>query len=255
MLKIAARSGEHGHQIVIKDERGVALFEVATPVILEALSGAGAVNRTSAGYDTVSESASALQGRAEVRGPRGRYVVVDAWRVEDDGVHLHRQLTGGADGEEAVRLVLEATAGPHRLPFGEARVFAPPALYDLNDIDQDGEEDYLDTRTLVYRDDRLTGLAVLAYSPADGRGYSLVREDLPTFDDIPERERGQLDFVQRTDIGALGVSPADGDGTLLIAAYPFVERDRSNALTSEEREPWGAFWRGAGAAPRGFGVV
>ena len=247
MLKIAARPGAHGHQIVIIDERGVALFEVATPVILETLSGAGAVDRTAAEYDTVLESASSVQGRAEVRGPCGQYVVVDAWRVEDDGVHLHRRLTGGAGGEEAVRLVLEATAAPDRLPFGEARVFAPPALYDRNDIDQDGQEDYLDTRTLVYRDDRLTGLAVLAYSPAEGRGYSLVREDLPTFDDIPERERGQRDFVQRTDIGALGVSPADGDGMLLIAAYPFVERDRSNALTSEEREPWGAFWPASGA--------
>jgi hypothetical protein len=246
MLQIGAHEDGLGQRITIMDEDGDALFEVATPVILEKLSGTGTVERTSVGYTSVSRDGNKLEGSVEVRGPLSRYVVLDSWRVEEDGVHLHRRVSGGAQGEEAIRLVLEAVVAPDRLSFREARLFAPPALYDLNDIDQDGVEDYLDTRTLVYRDDRLTGLAVFAYSPAERRGYSLTREDVPVFDDVPERQRGQRDIVQRTDIGSLGVSPTENDGTLLVAAYPFVERDRSNALTSEERAPWGAFWPASG---------
>ena len=45
----------------------------------------------------------------------------------------------------------------------------PGALYNRNDTDHDGVEDYLGTYVQDYRDDRLPSLAVLAYLPAGGR--------------------------------------------------------------------------------------
>lgn len=242
MLTIVTPRTEQGHALVLTDPHGAEAFRLPSPVILETLAADGTVNRTAAVYDTVAETTTGITCLAHVPAVAGGYVVEDRWRSDGDGVHVRRRLSATADHPEAVRLVLEVIAAPQRLPFDAARLFAPPALYDLNDIDEDGEEDYLDTRTLVYRDDRLAALAVLAYSPIDHLGYSLVREDLPEFDDIPDRTRGQRDLVQRTDIGALGVAPGADESTLLIAAYPFVERDRSHALTSEDREAWGAFW-------------
>jgi hypothetical protein len=125
--------------------------------------------------------------------------------------------------------------------FDDLTVFAPPALYDMNDIDGDGVEDYVDSRDLSYRDDRLTALAVLA-SQAGGLSLALTRDDIPAFDDVPDRVAGQTVIVQATDIGSLGVRPADGTGAVLTAAYPFVEGTRSHALTSEGREAWEAFY-------------
>lgn len=256
MLKIAAPANGDGYGIAISDPGSdlEETFRLATPVILEILTNVDQPHRVAAAYRTVSRSDDVLSAQAEVGGPSGRYVVEDEWRAAADGVHLRRRLKATSTDAEAVRLLLEVTAAPGHLAFDEARLFAPPALYDLNDIDEDGVEDYLDTRTLVFRDDRLTGLAVLAFAPATGTGYSLVREDVPEFDEAPDRERGQQHIVQRTDIGALGVAPAADDGTVLIAAYPFVERDRSNALTSEGREPWGAFWPVSADAPASFEV-
>jgi hypothetical protein len=254
MLTIATPRTEQGHVLVLTDRHGTEAFRLLTPVKIETLAGDGTVSLTAAAYDSVTQTDNGVTCLAHVSGHAGRYVVEDTWRREADGIHLRRRLTATTSAAEAVRLVLEVVAAPQRLAFDAARLFAPPALYDLNDIDEDGEEDYLDTRTLVYRDDRLTALAVLAYSPADQLGYSLVREDLPEFDDIPDRIRGQRDMVQRTDVGALGVAPGADESTLLIAAYPFVERDRSHALTSEDRQPWGAFWPVQGGESTEFEV-
>ena len=99
-------------------------------------------------------------------------------------------------------------------------MFAPPALYDMNDIDGDGVEDYLDTRELTFRDDRLTGLVVMAYDPGQQRGLALGRDDKPTFDSHPERSRGQQGFVQNTDIGSLGLTPTVRSSRIWWRATP-----------------------------------
>ena len=102
-----------------------------------------------------------------------------------------------------MRLILELVPTLPKRAYGDFRYFAPPALYDLNDLNEDGVEDYLDARSLHYREDRLNLLSILAYNPDAGLGFSLSRADLPEFDPIPERSPGQKAFLQRTDIGSL----------------------------------------------------
>lgn len=216
---------------------------VAAPVTVEFLVAHGAdsaIERVERGYDSIEAVGDAWEAEAVISFGTGRYLVRDRWTLEAGTASVRRRVEPIEPGTEPLRLLLEAEIAGSS--FDDMQLFAPPALYDLNDINGDGLEDFLDTRELVYRDDRLTGLTVLAYAPDAAAGYALSRDDLPAFDDIPARVRGQQNLVQRTDIGALGLMPSDTGATTLVAAYPFVERSRSHALTSEGREPWGAFW-------------
>ncbi|WP_448624419.1 hypothetical protein [Geodermatophilus sp. URMC 64] len=215
-----------------QDEQCV--VRLAAPVVAEFADDTTVVH---AAYDELADDGGVLTGTATVRHGDGEVVVRDVWSAGDDGVSVERSVTGSG---VPVRVSLESTLVDSR--FDDATLFAPPALYDLNDIDGDGVEDYTDSRSLTFRDDRLTGLAVLAYLPAQHLGIALTRDDVPEFDDVPDRERGQQEFVQRTDIGSLGLVPDDADRVTAVATYPFVERTRSHALTAKGREPWGAYW-------------
>jgi hypothetical protein len=251
-LKSFPASAGLGIRLTTEATAGANAIVVAAPVTAEflvATEGDGDVQRVQRGYDAVDAVGDAWEAAAEVTVGSGRYRVRDLWTIEGATASLHRRVEPIEPGEEPLRLLLEAEL--EGSSFDDMQVFAPPALYDLNDINGDGLEDFLDTRELVYRDDRLTGLTVLAYSPETGTGYALSRDDVPGFDDIPTRVSGQQNLVQRTDIGALGLMPSATGSTSLIASYPFVERSRSHALTSEGREPWGAFWPmdATGAAP------
>lgn len=232
---------------------------IAAPVTVEFLVGfdvadaTSEVERVERGYDTVESVGDSWEAEAEFEFRGGRYRLSDRWAVKADTASVRRRFEAVEPGHAAARLLLETTIESGL--FDEMQLFAPPALYNLNDIDGDGLEDFLDTRDLVYRDDRLTGLTVLAFSPNIGLGYALSRDDIPTFDSIPERATGQQNIVQRTDIGALGLTPGVSDKTMLVAAYPFVERSRSHALTSEGREPWGAFWPMSATAEPYFEVA
>lgn len=215
---------------------------IPAPATVEYLlsEGSGEVRRVERGYDSVEASGDSWEAAAELEFEGGRYRLRDRWTVEGDGVSVHRNFETIVPGSAPVRAIFESEIESGS--FDDMQLFAPPALYNLNDINEDGLEDFLDTRDLVFRDDRLTGLTVIAFSPETGTGYALSRDDIPEFDDIPDRVTGQQNIVQRTDVGALGLTPGDGNATRLVAAYPFVERSRSHALTSEGREPWGAFW-------------
>ncbi|WP_432561767.1 YyaL domain-containing protein [Kineococcus sp. SYSU DK003] len=213
------------------------------PVLVAVFDGTHADWRGQAqsfGYDAVRREAEAAIALAHVELGEVGLEVSDTWRYTEGGVRVERRIrcTAAPDGAAVrVGLDLDVVAGN----FGpSSQVFAPPALYDLNDIDGDGVEDYLDTRELVFRDDRLTGLAVMAYEPTRRLGLALTRDDVPEHDDVPSRVRGQQAIVQGTDVGSLGLVPTP-HGWRLTAAYPFVEGDRSHALSAQGREPWGAF--------------
>ncbi len=223
------------------------VITIEAPVVLEILEDTerteGAVARIAAGYDAVASQPGSVSASATIHYAGTQYALTDTWTQDGESVRIDRSLAATSQaGTPAIRLFLEAEAGTGNAGFDDMRLFAPPALYDLNDIDGDGVEDYLDTRELLYRDDRLTGLAVLAYDPETGTGYALTREDPPEYDEIPVRVPRQQNMVQKTDIGALGLMPGERNETRLVAAYPFAERSRSHALTAEGREPWGAFW-------------
>jgi hypothetical protein len=224
---------------------GGTVLSAATPVVLETLGPDGATSRLAAGYDAVDRDGDALVGTAAVADAAGqRYALTDRWAPAGPGRwSLHRQLavTEVVPGA-GVRLVLEiAPAGSAGGGFGDWTYFAPGAMVDLNDLDGDLVDDYVDSQTLLYREDRLTAMSVLAHHRGSGRAVSLSRASVPAFDPLPDRAVGQTEFRQRTDIGSLGVFPG-GDGCVLTAAYPFVERDRSHALLVRERPGWGAYW-------------
>jgi hypothetical protein len=180
----AVRQGD-GYGIEISRDGEPSDLSIPSPVVLEVLRDAdgdsGFVHRISAVYATATRSGGVLVGHAEVDGPRGRYAVTDTWTDDGGSALLERQLRATADAPEAVRLLLEATVAEGGVHFEDLQLFAPPALYDLNDIDRDGVEDYLDTRHMTFRDDRLTALSVLAYDPARHVGVALSRRDAPEF--------------------------------------------------------------------------
>jgi len=244
-MRIVTAPQGTGHGIELRLGSGELLAVAPYPVTVELWDGDEADwagSPSAHPYDEVREDDGALVGLCRVERTGLALLVTDTWRVGgQDGVTVERRVecTAGA-GATGFRTSLSVTAVGEDFDSG-TQVFAPPALYDLDDIDGDGLEDYLDTRELVYRDDRLSALAVLLYSPAGRRGLALTREDVPARDEVPRRTAGQQAFLQPTDVGALGLLP-QGDTWSLYAAHPFVERARSHALTSEGREPWGAFW-------------
>jgi hypothetical protein len=201
-------------------------------------------SRHSAPYALISDNGGVIAAEALIETPAAKLRLADLWRQVDEcawGVDRRLEVLSVAE-PCGVRLILEfAPALSHRA-YGDFRYFAPPALYDLNDLNEDGIEDYFDTKSLHYRDDRLNQLAIFAYHSGARLGVSLSRDDAPCFDSMPDREPGESAFFQRTDIGSLGFEPqADGSVTF-VAAYPFAERTRSNALLVKARTPFAAFW-------------
>lgn len=217
---------------------------VPRPVSLEFHVPGKPTDSVSVGYDEAVESDSGLRATAHVTYDGWEIAVDDEWTVQASVLRVHRSVRVLRSGTSpcGVRATITADLHAGGELFDAGRYYAPPALYNLNDIDEDGLEDYVDSRELVYRDDRLTALSVLAYFPRLGGGIALVRTDLPERDDSPERERGEVEFLQSTDVGSLGVAPTTEDRASLVAAYPFVERSHSHALTARGREAWGAFY-------------
>jgi hypothetical protein len=193
------------------------------------------------GYDTVSGDASGHTAVAHVQAPDGTGVdLVDRWRVVDrTTVQVDRRAevtSAGASAGLRLELRADSCAAP-----GEWQFFIPGALYNRNDTDHDGVEDYLGTYAQDFRDDRLASLAVLAYLPGAGRYVALTRHDAPAHDTaIPPEDRLARHFVQATDIGSLGLAPASEDGQVTLrASYPFRE-ERSFCLNTAG-DGWAAY--------------
>ena len=212
------------------------------PVVLELAFGQALEGRRlTSGYDSVSAHGEDLVGEVTVEDHSGARVhVIDTWRrLSDDEWMIGRDVTVLTAGAAGYRLLLEISIEEPD-GFGALRLFSPAAMYDRNDLDEDGLDDYVDSDTLIYRDDRLSALGVLGYSAARRLYAALDRVRPPAFDPLPDRPPGVKSFLQRTDVGSLGVEPGAGDG-LLVAVYPFVERERSHALLVRERPAWGAY--------------
>jgi hypothetical protein len=200
--------------------------------------------RHSAGYSQIEHAGDVIKASCDIETPRVRFHLADTWRqIADDTWRVDRRLEVLSVRHTCgVRLILELVPTLTKRAYADFRYFAPPALYDLNDLNGDGIEDYLDTRSLHYREDRLNLLSILAYSESAHLSFSLSRADTPDFDSTPDRIPGQAAFLQRTDVGSLGFEPQDDGGVTLVAAYPFAERTRCNALLVTERSPFAAYW-------------
>src|ERR1700730_10644454 len=261
-LKIEHRSAGYSlaWELVNEETQPESLFKLAFPLVLETTEAERLTlngQRHYGLYQECQQLAGSIIGLAELRASAANYRLEDQWsQVGELTWRVDRQVEiVSLEKESGVRLLLELSPALTFSGYDDFRYFAPPALYDLNDLDQDGIEDYLETRSLSFREDRLNILTLLAYHEKKSVGIALSRADLPEFDPRPERTRDQNVFFQRTDIGSLGIAPFDAltlaqgrpEGTALesvtiFAAYPFVERDRSHALRVAERTPWGAYW-------------
>lgn len=186
-------------------------------------------------YDVVEADGDTTRCRADAALDDGTNVrVEDTWTPseEGDGFLVSRSITvverGAAAGIRA-ELVLESplAASPSDWQF-----YVTGALYNRNDTDLDGREDYLGS-VQEYRDDRNGHLAVLAYLPSTRQGVSLARTSIPTHDvalDAGELSSGVV--VKDSDIGSLGVIFADDSPLVLRAGYPFGEERTFSLETS-----------------------
>lgn len=233
------------------------VLEAATPVIVETVGPGLSLSRPeriASGYDRIERTPTAegesarLVGSVQLVDSRGtRYQVEDRWTQPTPGRwRVDRRMRAcAAEPGVGVRLLLEVSPGPSQTrAFGDFTYFAPGAMYDLNDLNRDGVDDYSDTQTLLYREDRLTAMSVLAHHRASDLAFALSRADVPSFDPTPNRRLGQTSYFQATDIGSVGVFPdaSPQGGCVLTGAYPFVERERSHALVVSSRPAWGAYW-------------
>lgn len=172
--------------------------------------------------------------------------ITDRWTMESNTASTLRRSVSIQSSPPAAGLRVGLhlqPAFPEGLAFKDLEYYAPNACYNLNDLNEDGLCDYLDSQSLSYREDRLNALSVLAFHRARGFALALSRLDVPKYDDEPVRSCGQRCILQDTDVGSLGFHPVPGapNGAALAAYYPFVERPRCNALLVQNRTSWGAF--------------
>jgi hypothetical protein len=197
-------------------------------------------------YDSVEKEGAGWTARVDAATSDGtRIQVTDRWSVVDD-------TTVAVDREAVVQEVGQADG--FRVEFGaetrfadengedESQYFIPGSLYNRNDTDHDGVEDYLHTFVQDYRDDRLGSLALLAYVPSAGLFAALARTTIPQYDTtVTGDQMLAREFVQQTDIGSLGLrpSPDSPNQTAFRASYPFAEE--YTYCLNVNRDGWAAF--------------
>lgn len=203
-------------------ENGPASLEVDRPVVITTLDGA----TETGGYEEVSSDGERLEATGRYALEDGTVLVVrDRYTpIEADGVRLSRRVevvtVGRATGIRVglAAITREGVAGASAWQF-----LLPGQLYNRNDSDGDGLEDYLGTYEQDMRDDKNAALVALAHLPHSRVSYSVARTSLPQHDSlVTEDQLRARHFVQRTDIGSLGLRP-DGDQVRLRAVYPFEE--------------------------------
>ncbi len=181
------------------------------------------------GYQTVEADGERTRCGVDASMSDGtRLRVDDLWAPSEqgDGFLVTRTITvveaGSAAGFRA-ELVLESSLAK---AASDWQFYITGALYNRNDTDLDGREDYLGGTVQEYRDDRNGHLAVLAYLPTTRQGLSLARTSVPRHDaviDTDELVSGVV--VKDSDIGSLGVVFADDRPLVLRAGYPFAEEE------------------------------
>ncbi|MFI8593095.1 hypothetical protein ACIGCK_01515 [Microbacterium sp. NPDC078428] len=230
-LALTAIEVETGSGVRLGSE-SASLLAASTPVRLITSDGVA----TARSYDSVTQDGAASVGRLDTVLPDGtRVLVVDTWSpsAEGDSFLVNRSFSiaeaGTAAGVRA-ELVVESTVEAEQADW---QFYVTGALYNRNDTDLDGKEDYLGGYVQEYRDDRNGHLAVLAYLPGTRRGFSLARTSVPTFDSaISEDELVSGVVIGESDIGSLGIDSREGDPLALRAGYPFGEEVTFSLETS-----------------------
>ncbi|RUA26100.1 MAG: hypothetical protein DSY74_06285 [Actinobacteria bacterium] len=214
-------------------------LRVVAPIIAQPLGG----RPTTAGYTAIDAGEDdSWAATAIVRLEDGAVIsVLDTYSIDSGGrFHLHREVDLTDPGfAEGIRIAFSASTTSEDAVSDDWQFFIPGTMYNRNDTDGDGREDYLGTYIQDHRDDKNGILAVLARDPRSGATFTLARTTVPTFDTRISPE--QLDtryFVQGTDIGSLGLAPSDSQ-IALRASFPFSE-EHSFCLDTDGRG-WAAY--------------
>jgi hypothetical protein len=227
-IEFPAKNEKYGLMITAQDASGRQALSVALsyPVTISHLHGITEKVR----YSAIKETESATIGLAEVSLLNGnQYEIADSWSIEQNQVHLDRTFRCVKSvSPTAVRLTSEFQfSDGEAKSFDDYQIIVPGAVYNKNDTNGDGADDYLGTFSQDYRDDRNPSLSVTCFSSLTRKYVSLIRADVPHIDQTLTREQiNARHFVHQTDIGSLGFSPSlvrSGD-VVLRCDYPFYER-------------------------------
>jgi hypothetical protein len=211
---------EHGHVLL---EGGTARLTIDPPIVISVF-GHQPMRRT---YDAIYPAGDSIRAEANLVLPDKTHLAVkDEYAQTDDGsVRLDRLAEVLAIGTGAgIKVGLEAAAHAGHGAGEDWQFYLPCTLYNRNDSDGDGVEDYLGTYAQDLRDDKNAVLALLVRQPANGATFSVARLSIPAFDTaLTSDQLIQRYFVQETDIGSLGVAPRPDGNVSLKANYPFSE--------------------------------
>ncbi|WP_298455935.1 hypothetical protein [uncultured Cellulomonas sp.] len=233
MVHVEVSVADGGNVVVVRAGEQTLVRAVA-PVQVETTDGAGVASA----YQTLSHDGDALVAGATVVTDDGSEIEIsDRWHaVGDEGRVVVRRdvVVRRAATAAGVRWDF-AVEGPAVGPSEQWQLFISGNLYNLNDTDLDGREDYLGTDVHEFRDDRNGHLAALAFLPSAQYGLCLARVEAPRHDSAVTPEQLVTGAViADTDIGSLGVVAAQDGPLVLRAGYPFRE-ERSYCLDTSGR--------------------
>ncbi|MCW2847928.1 MAG: hypothetical protein JWR90_1902 [Marmoricola sp.] len=214
-------------------------LRLSTPILVETLGS----SLTSHGYASIDQGAGASwTAHASLTLEDGTVLEVrDDYRTDDAGrFQLHRDAHVIEQGRSpGVRVAFVALTDSSAAAAAEWQFFLPSTLYNRNDADGDGREDYLGTYAQDLRDDKNGVLGVLARDPRSGLTYTVSRTSAPTFDTLLSTDQlTNRYFVQDTGIGSLGLAPVE-DQISLRGSFPFCE-EHSFSLDTDGRG-WAGF--------------
>ena len=175
---------------------------------------------------------------------KNSYLIIDTWSQENNCIHLKRQVQCREFNQTTgIRLSSEFRCRDLKAEsFNDYQFVIPGSLYNKNDTDEDGIDDYLATFNQDYKDDRNPSLSVTAYLTQSNSAIALLRRDLPKQDETITREQiSKRHFIHDTDIGSLGLAPSEHrqDEIILRCDYPFYER--STFCLNVDGSEWSAY--------------
>lgn len=211
------------------------------PVVVQDISGAEKKLR----YDGVKKEQDKYRAWIKYEDQYGNiYRITDMWEQEGSCYKLDRSVSCVRCMEKTgIRLTSELRCRDFKAEsFDDYGFIIPGALYNKNDTDEDGIDDYLGTFNQDYKDDRNPSLSVTAFGKKGRSFISLIRGDLPQKDETITREQIKArHFIHNTDIGSLGIAPSMccTQEIILRCDYPFYERN-SFCLNVDGSE-WSAY--------------
>ncbi len=211
------------------------------PVVMQDIAGAEKRLR----YDGFEKAEEGYRAWIEAEDLYGNnYRIEDFWEKGGGFYKLSREVScTECQKETGIRLASELRCRDFKAEsLDDYGFIIPGALYNKNDTDEDGTDDYLGTYSQDYKDDRNPSLSVTAFGRKGKSFVSLIRGDQPGQDETITREQiKKRHFIHRTDIGSLGVAPSMYcvQEVVLRCDYPFYERN-SFCLNVDGSE-WAAY--------------